>query len=852
MSYFVVKMDGVEIYDPEYREMTLNNATCVTAVGEAGNMDFTFPANHVFAGVLIPYGSTIEVLEDGESVFYGRPLPPTIDIYGQKKVHCEGALAFLADVICPANAPGLSTDKDDGQYYTFLINYYNSKQTRSDRKILIGTSVPTGGVSRKREWTFRSCLDELRNNILPYTGGYVYTRRANGNTYIEWINEFSEEATQPISLGLNLVDVMRAGRQFYTAAIAKGDGVQMTDYIALGSKIQRKYGLICASLEYPAETTLAGLQSKCVSFLNAQQFSETEFTIEAVDLHAFGHHDMLKVGQVATVKVSELENTVQIPIKSIKTDLNTGVKKITVAFPTEPEVRSYIRSNTISGMQADSINAYDMQSMTIQEIESQLPDSIGISDPTGEYHYFRDENGNIIAEHLELVETVDPVTGETVQEYQPVYDKIPDTITIVPNQENPPPIAVEDPDNPGTYIIPPLTIPDPDNPGSLIPNPDVTPYQPGDTFDPGQYEIEYTYGDGSTVTVPADADSFNIPDGYTFDGTDDPDTLSYTDTLGGQTATAAIDLPVSQNLPESIVIVVQPTKTEYNDGEALNLTGMVVTAKKADGTTWTSTEYPNGHIPLGELLYEPKVLGNENAAKTFPVATSFEYGGKTFYAVRHVTDSYSGSDGLLGWDNETTGYFAYDQLFSKKSTIESLSCDAIIPYFGNEKLYWLVVSQSESTTCRLTYTFDVEKWDSYESDGTQFSDKNDWLCDPRNAAQVGTFTYDYSLYNRYVRNSKTAYYCNVYSKIKEEADIETTISHYNITLFEHVDTNVMHGFVVPDDLPVGIGDIGRVAWEALYGNTRKTIAVIGWKRPSDEKLLTARFQVTAHKEGIVS
>ena len=65
------------------------------------------------------------------------------------------------------------------------------------------------------------------------------------------------------------------------------------------------------------------------------------------------------------------------------------------------------------------------------------------------------------------------------------------------------------------------------------------------------------------------------------------------------------------NCPESIVIVTPPYKTEYTDGKRIDLTGMVVTAKKADGSTWTSAKYPNGHIPLGELIVEPMVTSYE-------------------------------------------------------------------------------------------------------------------------------------------------------------------------------------------------------------------------------------------------
>lgn len=53
---------------------------------------------------------------------------------------------------------------------------------------------------------------------------------------------------------------------------------------------------------------------------------------------------------------------------------------------------------------------------------------------------------------------------------------------------------------------------------------------------------------------------------------------------------------VNTPLPSSIVLVTNPTKMDYNDGETIDLSGAVVTAKMADGTTWTDADHPNGHV----------------------------------------------------------------------------------------------------------------------------------------------------------------------------------------------------------------------------------------------------------------
>ena len=124
----------------------------------------------------------------------------------------------------------------------------------------------------------------------------------------------------------------------------------------------------------------------------------------------------------------------------------------------------------------------------------------------------------------------------------------------------------------------------------------------------GDYAIATINPDtGIDVTnLPYDLDTFTPDDNGVIEGTDSD---------GNEVAIDVSDGSVI-NLPSSITIIVQPTKTEYQDGETIDPTGMVVVAKNADGTTWTSTEYPNGHIPLGELYIDP-TLAIANSITSF-------------------------------------------------------------------------------------------------------------------------------------------------------------------------------------------------------------------------------------------
>lgn len=64
---------------------------------------------------------------------------------------------------------------------------------------------------------------------------------------------------------------------------------------------------------------------------------------------------------------------------------------------------------------------------------------------------------------------------------------------------------------------------------------------------------------------------------------------------------------IEEYLPTSIELTVPPNKLVYHDGEPIDLTGAIVSAKYKGGTAvWANEKYPNGIIPLGELIIDPQ------------------------------------------------------------------------------------------------------------------------------------------------------------------------------------------------------------------------------------------------------
>ena len=102
---------------------------------------------------------------------------------------------------------------------------------------------------------------------------------------------------------------------------------------------------------------------------------------------------------------------------------------------------------------------------------------------------------------------------------------------------------------------------------------------------------------------------------------------------------------VTTPIPTSIVLVTPPTKTDYNDGETIDLSGAVVVAKMADGTTWTDADHPNGHV---SCTPEPEVASMaEVREKSASVDSLPGYSGP-------LSIYYAEKNGAVGYNFSTT------------------------------------------------------------------------------------------------------------------------------------------------------------------------------------------------------
>ena len=148
-------------------------------------------------------------------------------------------------------------------------------------------------------------------------------------------------------------------------------------------------------------------------------------------------------------------------------------------------------------------------------------------------------------------------------------------------------------------------------------NPNKTAYEEGERFDKTGMVVTAVYSDNSKETVTDYA--------YTPTGSLTKNDTKITITYKDKTATVTITVkektpPVVEKTLEKIEVTTNPNKTEYEEGEKFDKTGMVVTAVYSDNSKETVTDYT--YTPTGSLTANDKRVIITYKGKTTTISIS--------------------------------------------------------------------------------------------------------------------------------------------------------------------------------------------------------------------------------------
>ena len=167
--------------------------------------------------------------QDDFLLFRGRVLDEDIGWHNERKIKCEGELAFLLDSI---QRPYEHTG-GVREFLQMLLDIHNS-QVDVDKRFALGNVT----VTDPNDYIVRSDIDHvttwdvIQKKLLDLLGGYIVIRHEGGMHYLDYLSSINVLSPQKIKFGQNLLDLKR---------VRKGADIA-TVIIPLGAKLKNEEG----------------------------------------------------------------------------------------------------------------------------------------------------------------------------------------------------------------------------------------------------------------------------------------------------------------------------------------------------------------------------------------------------------------------------------------------------------------------------------------------------------------------------------------------------------------------------------------------------------------------------------
>ena len=223
------------------------------ALNKAGKAEFTVPASHPYYSDIKSMKTHVEIFEteyvEGvmheNSIFFGRVSDISIDWYNQKKVTCEGALAFFNDTVQPYKRYS-AADTTLENFFNAVLTKHNGQMTDNTKKIFKGTvnlkdpENPSQTINAKKVFrltNYEKSIDILTEMCLESEGGYFEVERYEENnerkTKLNWFSDITNSSSQHAQFGLNLLSLDRNIEvdDIYTALIPLGADQDVYDAV---------------------------------------------------------------------------------------------------------------------------------------------------------------------------------------------------------------------------------------------------------------------------------------------------------------------------------------------------------------------------------------------------------------------------------------------------------------------------------------------------------------------------------------------------------------------------------------------------------------------------------------------
>ena len=315
------------------------NPKLTLADSAAGQLDMSLPPINVGYESIKRMTTDITVKCDGEWLWSGRVLQDDYDFWNNRKMVCEGEIAFLNDSIQPPAKYNVTDDPETNttifKFFKALIDIHNS-QVEPNRQFHVGMVTVSDGDQQddddsiNRFTNYETTLECMNDKLLSRLGGHLRVRHVMENgaevRYLDYISDDTLDTnSQIVRFGVNLLDFSKNIDMSQLSTVIVPRGARLEDesdveieglepYLTVktlennlddegnvttdpsktwheGSTIFVKnptainnFGWICAVVDWDAVTDVNNLYKKAVKYLKDEQYEKMSLEIKAVDL----------------------------------------------------------------------------------------------------------------------------------------------------------------------------------------------------------------------------------------------------------------------------------------------------------------------------------------------------------------------------------------------------------------------------------------------------------------------------------------------------------------------------------------------------------------------------------------
>lgn len=204
-------------------------------VNKIAELTFDISSTHPNFNRLEHLVPSIILKKDNKTIFKGRIIKEKQNMDKSKQVTCESILAFLFDsVVRPYTFQGSPED-----LLKWYVDNHNS-QVDVDKQFILGKT--TGANLDNNEYINRSntnysnTYDEIQDKLLSI-GGYFYVRYEEDGNYLDWVDDFTNDNGQIISL-----QVIEFGENLKDITVENDASNTYSIVIPLGAEIENEDG----------------------------------------------------------------------------------------------------------------------------------------------------------------------------------------------------------------------------------------------------------------------------------------------------------------------------------------------------------------------------------------------------------------------------------------------------------------------------------------------------------------------------------------------------------------------------------------------------------------------------------